>query len=74
MVMVIEAEKRGQICNIFKSKMELDDDLDRIAERKTPKRVAQPAVDCCNISRDRQDVARRDRSGGSGESSEYTVI
>lgn len=78
MVMVIEVEKRGQICNIFKSKMELDDDLDRIAERKdarkTPKRVAQHAVDCCNISRDRQDVARRDRSGGSGESSEYTVI
>lgn len=44
MVMVIEEEKRGQICNIFKSKMQLDDDLDRIAERKdarkTPKCVA----------------------------------
>lgn len=44
MVMVIEEEKRGQIYNIFKSKMQLDDDLDRIAERKdarkTPKCVA----------------------------------
>lgn len=60
MVMVIEVEKRGQICNIVKSKMERDNDLDRIAERKdarkSPKRVAQHAVDCYNISQDRQDV------------------
>lgn len=68
MVMVIEVEKRGQVCNIVKSNMELDHGLDRIAERKdarkTPKCVAQHAVDCCNISQDRQDVNRRDRSGG----------
>lgn len=66
MVMEIEVEKRGQICNIFKSKMELDDDLNlRIAERKdarkTPKHVAQCVVVCCYISQDRQDVDGRDR-------------
>lgn len=74
MVIVIEIEKRGQICNIFKSKAELADDLDRIAERKesrkTPKHVTEHEADCCNISQDRKDVGKRDSfifwGGGGG--------
>lgn len=64
MVIGIEVEKRGQICSVFKSKMELDDDLDRRAERneagKTPKHLARQAVDRWS----RGDVDRKDRSGG----------
>lgn len=77
MVIVIEIEKRGQICNIVKSKVELTDDLDRIAERiesiKTPEHMAEHVVDCCNISQDREDVGKRGRLGLGGNI-EYIVI
>lgn len=71
MVIEIEVEKRGQICNIVKSKVELADDLDKIAERKesrkTPEHAAEHVVDCCNISQDREDMGKRDRFGGGVE-------
>lgn len=77
MVIVIEIEKRGQICNIVKSKVELTDDLDRIAERiesiKTSEHMAEYVVDCCNISQDREDVGKRGRLGLGGNI-EYIVI